>query len=77
VPEKSLKLDFQALFSDSLGHSPALFPMLLKRAEEDMEQHDSSPANQKKYFSLLEQTRTHNDLFYVGPREKEQFLGYS
>jgi hypothetical protein len=37
---------------------------------------DSSPANQEKYFPLLEQTRTHNALYYVGPREKEQFLGY-
>ena len=37
---------------------------------------DSSPANQEKYFPLLEQTRTHNDLYCVGPREKEQFLGY-
>jgi len=37
---------------------------------------DSSPANQEKYFPLLEQTRTHNDLFYVGPRQKEEFLGY-
>jgi hypothetical protein len=37
---------------------------------------DSSPANQTKYFPLLEQTRTHNPLFYVGPREKEQFLAY-
>jgi hypothetical protein len=37
---------------------------------------DSSPTNQEKYFPLLEQTRTHNDLFYVGPREKEQFLAY-
>jgi hypothetical protein len=37
---------------------------------------DSSPANQEKYFPLLEQTRTHNDLYYVGPREKEQFLAY-
>lgn len=37
---------------------------------------DSSPANQEKYYPLLEQTRTHNELFYVGPREKEQFLGY-
>jgi hypothetical protein len=37
---------------------------------------DSSPANQEKYFSLLEQTKTHNDLYYVGPREKEQFIGY-
>ena len=37
---------------------------------------DSSPANQEKYFPVLEQTHTHNDLFYVGPREKEQFLAY-
>ena len=37
---------------------------------------DSSPANQEKYYSLLEQTTTHNDLYYVGPREKEQFLAY-
>src|SRR5262252_7974427 len=37
---------------------------------------DSSLANQEKYYPLLEQTHTHNDLFYVGPREKEQFLGY-
>lgn len=37
---------------------------------------DSSPANQEKYYPLLEQTRTHNGLFYVGPREKEQFLAY-
>jgi hypothetical protein len=37
---------------------------------------DSSPANHQKYYSLLEQTRTHNDLFYVGPKEKEQFLAY-
>jgi hypothetical protein len=28
---------------------------------------DSSPANQQKYFELLEHTCTHNDLFYVGP----------
>lgn len=37
---------------------------------------DSSPASQEKYFPLLEQTKTHNDLYYVGPREKEQFLAY-
>ena len=37
---------------------------------------DSSPANQDKYYSLLEQTKTHNELYYVGPREKEQFLAY-
>jgi hypothetical protein len=37
---------------------------------------DSSPANQEKYYPALEQTKTHNELYYVGPREKEQFLGY-
>jgi hypothetical protein len=37
---------------------------------------DSSPANQEKYYPHLEQTRTHNDVYYVGPREKEQFLAY-
>jgi hypothetical protein len=37
---------------------------------------DSSPANQEKYYPLLEQTKTHHDLFYVGPREKERFLAY-
>ena len=37
---------------------------------------DSSLANHEKYYSLLEQTRTHNDLYYVGPREKEQFIGF-
>jgi hypothetical protein len=37
---------------------------------------DSSPANQEKYYPLLEQTRTHNDVYYVGPRQKEQFLAY-
>jgi hypothetical protein len=37
---------------------------------------DSSPANHEKYFSLLEGTATHNELYYVGPKEKEQFIGY-
>src|SRR5262249_50220934 len=37
---------------------------------------DSSPAGQEKYYPLIEQTYTHNDLYYVGPREKEQFLSY-
>jgi hypothetical protein len=37
---------------------------------------DSSPANQEKYYPLLEQTQTHNEVCYVGPREKEQFLAY-
>jgi hypothetical protein len=37
---------------------------------------DSSPANQEKYYPLLEKTRTHNEVYYIGPREKEQFLSY-
>jgi hypothetical protein len=37
---------------------------------------DGSQANQDKYYSRLEQTRTHNDVYYVGPREKEQFLAH-
>jgi hypothetical protein len=37
---------------------------------------DSSPANQEKYYSLLGQTCTHNDVSYVGPGEKEQYLAY-
>jgi hypothetical protein len=37
---------------------------------------DSSPANQEKYHSVLEATKTHNELYYVGPKEKEEFIGY-
>jgi hypothetical protein len=37
---------------------------------------DSSPANQHKYYPLLEQTCTHQPVYYVGPKEKEQFLAY-
>ena len=37
---------------------------------------DSSPVNQEKYYPLLERTKTHNELYYVGPSEKEQFLNY-
>ena len=37
---------------------------------------DSSPANQEKYYPSLELTRTHNELYYVGPREKDQLLSY-
>ena len=47
------------------GHSPTIIVF-----------DDSSPVAQEKYFSALEQTRTHAELFYVGPREKEQFIGY-
>jgi len=35
---------------------------------------DSTPTNQEKYFPLLEKTKMHHDLYYVGPREKEQFV---
>ena len=35
---------------------------------------DSSPTNHEKYYSSLEQTKTHNEVYYVGPREKEQFV---
>ena len=37
---------------------------------------DSTAANQEKYYPLLEGTHTHQDVYYVGPREKELFLGY-
>jgi hypothetical protein len=37
---------------------------------------DSSMANHEKYFPLLEQTKTANELLYVGPREKEQFIDF-
>jgi len=47
------------------GHSPQIIVF-----------DDSTPANQEKYFPLLEKTKTHRDLYYVGPREKEQFLAY-
>jgi hypothetical protein len=47
------------------GHSPEIIVF-----------DDSTPANQEKYFPLLEKTKTHNDVYYVGHREKEQFLAY-
>jgi hypothetical protein len=37
---------------------------------------DSTPSNVEKYFTQLEQLKTRSDLFYVGPRQKEEFLGY-
>jgi hypothetical protein len=37
---------------------------------------DSTPSTQEKYYPLLEKTRTHGELFYVGPKEKEQFLAH-
>ncbi len=47
------------------GHSPTIMVF-----------DDCSPSAQEKYYPSLEQTRTHNELFYVGPKEKEQFIGY-
>lgn len=37
---------------------------------------DSPQANHDKYFSRLERIAPHNELFYVGPAEKEEFLGF-
>lgn len=37
---------------------------------------DSSVANHDKYYAGLEETRTQNELWYVGPAEKEQFVSY-
>src|SRR5215831_3766426 len=37
---------------------------------------DSSPANQAKYLPQLERVRTHNEVFYVGSREKEEFTSF-
>jgi hypothetical protein len=35
---------------------------------------DSSPATHDKYYSGLERTKTHNELLYVGPKEKAEFV---
>src|SRR6202044_2572599 len=47
------------------GHSPQMIVF-----------DDSTPSNVEKYFTQLEQLKTRSDLFYVGPRQKEEFLGY-
>jgi hypothetical protein len=47
------------------GHSPTMIVF-----------DDSTPANVDKYFEQLKQVRTHCDLFYVGPQQKEQFIAY-
>lgn len=44
------------------GHSPRIIVF-----------DDSSVANHEKYYPLLEKTRTWNDVYYVGPKEKEAF----
>jgi hypothetical protein len=35
---------------------------------------DSSLATHHKYYSGLERTKTHNELFYVGPKQKAEFV---
>jgi hypothetical protein len=47
------------------GHSPTMIVF-----------DDSTPTNVEKYFSHLEKTKTRSDLFYVGPRQKEEFIVY-
>jgi hypothetical protein len=37
---------------------------------------DSSPSNREKHYARLEQTTTHLPVWYVGPSEKERFIGY-
>jgi hypothetical protein len=37
---------------------------------------DSTPTSEEKYLPPLEQIRTRSDLFYVGPKEKEEFITY-
>lgn len=37
---------------------------------------DSPQASHDKYFAQLERAKTHNDLFYTGPAEKEEFISY-
>ncbi len=47
------------------GHSPKLIVF-----------DDSTPTNVEKYFNQLERLKTRCDLFYVGPRQKEEFIAY-
>ena len=47
------------------GHSPQIIVF-----------DDSTPSNVEKYFAHLEQLKTRSELYYVGPRQKEEFLGY-
>ena len=47
------------------GHSPKMIVF-----------DDSTASNVDKYFDQLKQVKTHSDLFYVGPQQKEEFLSY-
>jgi hypothetical protein len=37
---------------------------------------DSTLGNHDKYYSMLEETTTANEVFYVGPHEKEEFINF-
>ena len=47
------------------GHSPQMIVF-----------DDSTPTNVDKYFSYLDEMKTRSDLFYVGPKQKEEFITY-
>jgi hypothetical protein len=47
------------------GHSPQMIVF-----------DDSTPTNVDKYFSYLDQMKTRCDLWYVGPKQKEEFISY-
>jgi hypothetical protein len=47
------------------GHSPQIIVF-----------DDSTLTNVEKYFSQLESIKTHSEVFYVGPRQKEEMLTY-
>ena len=47
------------------GHSPQMIVF-----------DDSTQANVEKYLPVFEKTKTRSELFYVGPREKEEFIAY-
>src|SRR3984957_17559491 len=47
------------------GHSPQMIVF-----------DDSTPTNVDKYFSYLNEMKTRCDLWYVGPKQKEEFISY-
>jgi hypothetical protein len=47
------------------GHSPQMIVF-----------DDSTPTNVEKYFSCLSEMKTRCDLYYVGPKQKEEFISY-
>jgi hypothetical protein len=47
------------------GHSPQMIVF-----------DDSTPTNVEKYFSYLNEMKTRCDLWYVGPKQKEEFISY-